>query len=211
MLTLPAELLPLIVEFAPLLSKTVWEHAHVLLVGALLATGTRTVTVCWRIMGLSQEKWCVTYRRVLNRARWSLLAASPLLLRVLVTRFAPEGELVFGWDAPIERRRGEKSTAKGIYRDPVRSSQAHVVQARGLRWLCCMWWVQVAWAGALWGWPFLTVLCPSERSPTDRGRIHQQLPERARPIMRWLARWLPDRLLMFVGDGGLRSWSCVTL
>src|SRR5262245_40714623 len=28
-LTLPAELLPLIVEFAPLFSKSVWEHANI--------------------------------------------------------------------------------------------------------------------------------------------------------------------------------------
>ena len=56
MLTLPAELLPLIVEFAPLFSKPVWEHAQVLLVGTILAPGKRTVTACLRVMGLSQEK-----------------------------------------------------------------------------------------------------------------------------------------------------------
>lgn len=108
MLTLPAELMPLIIEFAPLFSKPVWEHAKVLLVGAILATGKRTVTACLCVMGLSQEKCFVNYHRVLNRARWSLLAASQTLLRLLVTRFAPEGELVFGLDDTIERRRGMK-------------------------------------------------------------------------------------------------------
>jgi TRAP-type mannitol/chloroaromatic compound transport system permease large subunit len=68
MLTLPAKLLPLIVEFAPLFSKPVWRHAQVLLVGALLATGTRTVAACLRVMGLSQEQCFVNYHRVLNRA-----------------------------------------------------------------------------------------------------------------------------------------------
>jgi hypothetical protein len=56
MLTLPAELLPLMGEFAPLFSQPVWEHAQVLLVGAILATGKRTVTACLRVMGLSQEQ-----------------------------------------------------------------------------------------------------------------------------------------------------------
>jgi hypothetical protein len=55
MLTVPAELLPLMVEFAPLFSTPVWEHAKVLLVGAILATGTRTVTAGLRVMGLCQE------------------------------------------------------------------------------------------------------------------------------------------------------------
>jgi len=201
MLTLPAELLPLIIEFAPLFSKPVWEHAKVLLVGAILAPGKRTVTACLRVMGLSQEKCFVNYHRVLNRARWSLLAASHILLRLLVTRFAPEGELVFGLDDTIERRRGAKINAKGIYRDPVRSSHAHFVKASGLRWLCCMLLATVSWADAIWGLPFLTVLCPSERYHAERGRIHQKLPERARQIIRLLTRWWPDRRLIFVGDG----------
>jgi hypothetical protein len=201
MLTVPAVLLPLIVEFASLFSKPVWEHAKVLVVGAILATGKRTVTACLRIMGLSQEQCFVNYHRVLNRAQWSLLAASHILLRLLITCFAPEGELVFGLDDTIERRRGEKIKAKGIYRDPVRSSQTHFVKASGLRWLCCMLLVNVAWAGAVWGLPFLTVLCPSERYHAARGRRHQKLPERARQIIRLIARWLPDRQLIFVGDG----------
>jgi hypothetical protein len=54
--TLPAELLPLIVEFAPLFSKPVWERAKTLLVGAILAVGKRTVTGCLRVTGNSQDK-----------------------------------------------------------------------------------------------------------------------------------------------------------
>ena len=68
MLTLPAELLPLIVEFAPLFSKRVWEQAKVLLVGAILAPGKRTVTSCLRAMGLSEEKRFDKYHRVLNQS-----------------------------------------------------------------------------------------------------------------------------------------------
>src|SRR4051812_39572226 len=98
MLTMPAVLLPLIVEFASLFSKPVWEHAKVLVVGAMLATGKRTVTAGLRGMGLRQEQCCVNYHRVLPRAQWSLLAASHLLLRLLITRFAPAGALVFGLD-----------------------------------------------------------------------------------------------------------------
>jgi hypothetical protein len=57
---------------------------------------------------------------------------------LLVATFAPHGELVFGIDDTIERRRGSKIKAKGIYRNPVRSSHSHFVKASGLRWLCCM-------------------------------------------------------------------------
>jgi hypothetical protein len=198
--TLPAELMPLIVEFAPLFSKPVWNHARVLLYGAILAIGKRTVTSCLRIMGKSQEVHFQNYHRVLNRAQWSVISAGQILLRLLVARFAPRGELIFGIDDTIERRRGEKIKAKGIYRDPVRSSHSHFVKASGLRWLCCMLLVNIPWAGAIWGLPFLTVLCPSERYHSERGRKHQSLTERAWQMIELVRRWLPERELIFVAD-----------
>jgi DDE superfamily endonuclease len=113
--------------------------------------------------------------------------------------------LVFGLDDTIERRRGEHITAKGIYRDPVRSSHSHLVKASGLRGLCCMGLTQGAWAGSTWGLPFLSVLCPSERYPSQRGRRHQKLTEQARQMVRLLTRWLPPRQLILVGDGGFSA------
>lgn len=200
MLTLPAELLPFIVEFQPLFSKSVWESARTLLVGAILAVGKRTVTACLRVMGKSADAHFQNYHRVLNRARWSALAASGLLLRLLVATFAPSGELIFGLDDTIERRRGARIKAKGIYRDPVRSSHSHFVKASGLRWLSCMLLHCVPWAGAIWGLPFLTVLCPSERYYAEQKRQHQKLTERAWQVIALLARWLPERVLVFVTD-----------
>jgi len=201
MLTLPAELLSLLGVFAPLFSRPVWEHAQVLLVGAMLATGKRTVTACLRVMGLSHETRSVNDHRVLNRARWSALGASHILLRLLIMTFAPQGGLVFGLDDTIERRRGDHIKAKGIYRAPGRSSPTPMVTASGLRWLCCMLLAQVPGAGSVWGLPFLTVLGPSERYYAERGRRQHKRPERARQIIRLLTRWLPNRTLSFVGDG----------
>ncbi len=53
-----------------------------------------------------------------------------------------------GLDDTIERRRGKRIAAKGIYRDPVRSSHGHFVKASGLRWLSLMLLVPIPWAGA---------------------------------------------------------------
>ena len=78
------------------------------------------------------------YHRVLNRAQWSSLAASRVLLGLLVAAFAPAGPLVVGLDETIERRWGAKIAAKGLYRDAVRSSKEHFVKVSGLRWLCLM-------------------------------------------------------------------------
>jgi len=200
MQTLPVELMSIIVGFAPLFSKPVFQHAKVLLAGAILAPGKRTVTAALRVMGKSQEKHFQTYHRVLNRARWSALAAARTLLGLLVSTFAPSGVLVFGIDDTIERRRGSRIRAKGIYRDPVRSSHSHFVKASGLRWLCCMLLGEVSWAKRIWALPFLTVLCPSEGFYAELGRQHQTLVERAWQIIQLVVRWLPNRAVVFVAD-----------
>ena len=135
---MPCEFLALMAAFAPLFSKPVFQHVQVLLVGAILSPGKRTVTQALRLMGKGQDTHFQNYHRVLNRAVWSSLAAGQILLGLLISTFALDGTIVLGLDDTIERRRGDKIAAKGIYRDPVRSSHAHVVKARGLRWLALM-------------------------------------------------------------------------
>jgi hypothetical protein len=205
MLSLPIAFSSAIGVFAPVFSRSVWQHVKVLMTGAVLAPGQRTVTAILRIMGRSAESNFQTYHRVLNRAVWSPLHASRLLLRLLVAVFVPRGVVLFGLDDTIERRRGDHMTAKGIYRDPVRSSHAHMVKASGLRWLGCRLLTPIAWANRVWALPFLTVLCPSERFYAQRGRRHQTLLERACQIIRLVRRWLPGREVVFAADSSFAA------
>jgi DDE superfamily endonuclease len=143
--TLPSDYLSLIQIFAPHFSNLVWRHAQVLLIGAILVPGRRTVTAGLRIMGLSEYRQFETYQRMLNRAAWSSWALSRALLEVLIKMYVPAGPIIcrFATRDTIERRRGAKIKAKGTLRgrDPVRSSHGHFVKASGLRWLtrsgCC--------------------------------------------------------------------------
>jgi len=149
------------------------------------------------------------YHRVLSRARWSPREAAHRLLLVLVERFAPEGPLVFGLDDTIERRWGQKIKARGIYRDPVRSSRGHFVKASGLRWLSLMLLTEIPWASRVWALPFLTALCPSERYHLGQGRRHKKLTDFARQMIFQLRRWLPaGRKLVVVADS---SFSAIEL
>src|SRR5258706_14056532 len=107
MLAVPVTLMGVIVKFAPLFSKRVWEHAVVVVVGALLAPGKRTVTAVLRVMGLSQEGQFQKYPRVLNRAQGSSLAVARVLLGLMVRTFASAGTVVMGIADTLERRRGE--------------------------------------------------------------------------------------------------------
>jgi hypothetical protein len=149
---------------------------------------------------LSQEQHFQNYHRVLNRAVWSNLALSAVVLRLLLHTFVPNGPVVIGIDETIERRRGVQIKAKGIYRDPVRSSKSHFVKTSGLRWISMMLLVKVPWARRIWGLPFLTVLAPSERFYADSPRQHKKLTDWARQMGKQVRRWLPNRQLVLVAD-----------
>jgi len=198
--TLPASMVAAVAAFAPLFSERVWGHAQVLLAGALLTPARRTVSAALRVMGLDHLAQFHRYHRVLSRDRWSGLAASRVLLRLLVAAFVPNGPLVFGVDETLERRRGKRIAAKGIYRDPVRSSHGHFVKASALRWVCLMLLVPIPWAARTWALPVLTALAPSERYDRERGRRHKTLTDWARQALLAVRRWWPDRAIVAVAD-----------
>lgn len=200
MLTLPSSYSTLISLFAPHFSKRIWKYALALVIGAILAPHQRTVTACLRILGRHGEKHFQNFHRVLNRAVWSSLALSHTLLLILVTTFALTGDVIIGFDDTIERRWGLKIKARGIYRDPVRSSHSHFVKASGLRWLCAMLLVPIPWAQRVWALPFLTVLAPSERYYQGRVRAHKTLTDWAWQIILQVRRWVRGRRLVFVAD-----------
>lgn len=194
--------------FSILFTRPTWARVIVLAAGAILTTHRRTVTAALRATGLGRDRGFSRYHDVLSRSRWSPLAATRLLLELLVTAFVPSGPVVIGLDDTIERRWGTKIAARGIYRDPVRSSHGHFVKASGLRWLSVMLLVPIPWARRIWALPFLTMLVPSERWARTRGVRHKTLVDGARQMLLQIARWLPDRRIIAVADS---SFSAIDL
>jgi hypothetical protein len=204
--TLPEQMIRALAPFAPLFSKRLWRHVQVLVAGAILAPGCRTVSSALRAMGLDQEKRFHRYHRVLNRARWSSREVSRVLLGLLVEAFVPQGDpLVVGIDETLERRYGKKISARGIYRDPVRSTHEHFVKSSGLRWVCVMLLVEIPWASRVWALPFLSALAPSERYAAKRGRRHKKITEWAWQMLLLVRRWYPQREIVAVADRAYAS------
>lgn len=207
MLNLPPLVIDQIDPFAPCFyGATTWMKAQILLIGTILTPGKRVVTEALRVMGLRESRRFAQYHQVLNRAMWSPLDLAQVLLKLLVKTFAQPGEaLVFGIDPTIERRWGRKIAARGIYRDPVRSSDSHFVKASGLRWISLMLLTKIPWAQRIWALPFMTVLSPSERYYQQRGRRPQTVLERSTQMLKLLRRWLPERALVVVGDSAFAA------
>lgn len=198
--SVPAVLVAWMAPFETVFTRPTWRNVLVLVTGALLAPGRRTVTAALSVLGLREIATFTNFHRVLNRTRWSSRAAARILLAVVVGTLVPAGPVVIGIDETIERRWGPKITARGIYRDPVRSSHGHFVKASGLRWISVMLLAPIPWAGRVWALPFLTALAPSQRYAHEHGRRHKPLPDLARQLLSLVARWLPGRRVIAVAD-----------
>jgi hypothetical protein len=192
----------LLAPFRRLFTRPTLRRLETVAEGVLLAAGPRTVAAALRAVGKGGEAGFAGFHRVLNAARWSARDGARLLLALLVAAFVPDGPVVIGLDDTIERRKGARIAAKGIYRDPVRSSKGCFVKVSGLRWLSLMVLARVPFARAVWGLPFLTVLCPSERAAETVLKRHKKLTDWARQAVLQVRRWLPGRTIVVVADSG---------
>src|SRR5882672_10754732 len=203
---LPPRFLSRLAGFADLFTRPTWSNVLVLLAGVILAPGRRTVTTALRILGRDRDPDFCTFHRILNRAAWSSRAVAHHLIRMLVKAFVPsDAPIVIGLDDTIERRWGAKIRARGIYRDPVRSSKGHFVKTSGLRWLSAMLLVQIPWAGRIMALPFLTLLAPSKRFYAGKHRAQKSLLDWARQAALQIHRWLPDRYIVLVADSAFAA------
>jgi hypothetical protein len=203
---LPESIIPVLASCAPLFSDRVWRHTPLLLLGAMLTPGARTVTAALRAMGLAAEHRFTNYHRVLNRATWSARQGSRILLGLLITWLVPPAAtLVLGADDTIERRSGRKSAAKGCYRDAGRSTKKPVSRCCGLQWVSRMLVVPVPWSQRVGALPFLTAVCLP--APKRSRRRHQTSIDWVRQMMHQVRRGLPGRRLVLVVEGGFAAVS----
>lgn len=101
--TIPPILVEWLQPFRGLFMSAVWRHALVLVAGALLAPGRRTVAAALRVMGEEHSRSFALYHRVLSLGRWSARMVARQLFLLLVAAFVPKGLVVIGLDDTIER------------------------------------------------------------------------------------------------------------
>jgi len=203
---LPDVALMVLSSFAQLFTRPVWKHVQVLVAGAILCRGPRTVAGVLRTLGMADEPGFCKYHRVLSRARWSGLQGAKILLGLLVAVAASQGfPLIILVDETVERRKGRKIKAKGCHRDAVRSTQGEVVKCWGLKWICLTLLVPLPWSPRPWALPFLTLLAPPARADGKAGRRHKTTVDWTIQAVGQVSRWLASAAFTVVGDGAYAS------
>jgi hypothetical protein len=206
MLHLPDPIIAIFIHFQPLFTTPSYRKMLWLVTGTLLAHGNRTVTAALKMLGFSQEPTWSKYHHLLNRAKWSALQASAILVRLLVTTFvAPDAPLEVVMDETLERRWGQNIKKRGHWRDSLASSHGRNVTTSGLRWLVTGLLLKLPFSNRLWALPFLSVLLTTPKVSEKLNLPHRTPVDRAAQIIGWLRRTFPKRALKLIGDGAYGS------
>ena len=201
------EILAVLAAFSSEFSRPTLKNIQILLIGAILCRGPRRISSILRVMGLASECNFSKYHHVLSRAKWDGLMLAQIMLGLLIQLLPASWPVLIAVDETLERRRGRKIKAKGLYRDAVASSQSNVVTSYGLKWECMMLIVPLPWCKRPWALPFLTVLAPSKRSNEAAGRRHKTSLDWTRQMTCAISRWI-RRYWILVGDG---AYACMDL
>jgi hypothetical protein len=208
-------ILSIIAPFAILFSRPVWNNAITLLVGTILCRGKRTVCAALRVMGLSNCTGFAKYHHVLNRAKWSPLSGSKILLKLLAKEVGQDKHVTILVDENLERRKGPKIKAKGYYRDSVRSSKKVVVKSMGLKWLTMALLLRFQFSERYMALPFMSALETSEKSDNAANRRHKTTLQWTMQMVIQVSQWLKYTPITIVGDGGFAcgdlAWLCLKL
>ena len=211
MFTLPKAVAEVLTPFQRLfVQQRSWQKVQLMLVGALLCRGNRTVSRVLRVMGLEQDPRYCNYYRVLSRVGWSGLAGAEILLGLIVSVFV-SSTVVIGVDETLERRWGKQIWGLGIYRDGVKSSHKHIVKSSGVRWQVMQVLVTLPWSRRVWGLPFLSVMVPAASAVRSGKRGYKSSLDWAIQMVIVVSRWLKRRWVC-VADGGYGNakfgWAC---
>jgi hypothetical protein len=213
-LSLSPEILTFILPFAVLFSTSNWKNAQIMLFGAILCRGRRTVCSILRTLGLQNEPGFSKYHRLLNHAKWSAMQGSCILLRMLLQCIPKGVRPVIFIDETLERRKGKRIKEKGLYRDAVASTKSNVVKRYGLKWLVMSLSIRFSFAKRSFALPFFTVLEPSSRFCKQQKKRHKTTMDWSRQMIKQLVRSIPNLSFILVGDGGFATgelaWTCLS-
>jgi len=202
MCTIPRAAEPLLQEFAGAFTRPTFPRFVILLLGAILTTGRRTINNLLRTVQVLAPGHPSSYHRVLSRRRWSSWRLARALAGYILRHWIPEGAVNLCGDDTVDEHRGKKVYGKACHRDAVRSTHSFTAYRWGHKWVVLAILVKFPFAKRLWALPVRVALYRSKEWNEQHGRRHKTPSELMRQLLAVLIRWFPRRKFVFAGDGG---------
>ena len=201
MLILPAAAEPLVTAFAPAFTAPTYRRFVLLLVGAIVTSGRRTVShVLWTVRTLVGGD-ASSYHRVFCKAQWSLWPLGKALACAVVALVPPGESVLVAGDDTVAGHSGKKVWGKGCYRDAVRSGRRWTVRKWGHRWVTLAVLIKFPFASRRWALPVLCALYRPQQASQKERRRHKVPSQLAQQLLAALLHWFPQRRFIFLGDG----------
>jgi hypothetical protein len=193
----PAPVRDVLDPLAPAFTRPTYRRFVLLALAAILTVGAHTVANLLRTLGRLAPGESSSYHAFFSRDRWSTWALARRLAAIVLARFAPAGPVELAADDTVTEHPGQQVFGKGCHRDPVRSTHSFTAYRWGHKWVALVVLVKVPWAARRWALPLLVALY----RPPGQARRHKTPAQRARPLLRVLLRWFPERQFVCGGDG----------
>ena len=192
-------------EFSKVLTRPTYENLTVLLRGAVLASGHRTVTECLRSAWPWVNKHFSSYENVLRRSVMDESAMARILFNMILRLVPRESTLELVVDETLIRRYGPYVCGVSLHRDSLQSTRNYKRINPGNMWIVIAFAIKLPFMESVIALPILSVLyiSPKLGRHTRSGcevRKHRTPSELARLMILKIRRWAPDRRFRVIGD-----------
>lgn len=196
----------LFASFASVVTAPTAQSMAVLLRGAVLAPRARTVTGCLVAAWPWVDKRWQSYSNVLRRAKMNMPQMARLLFEMILSLLPDDAPVYLAVDETLVRRWGRFVPAVGMHHDAVQSSHKRNVVNPGHKWVVLSVLIRLPCMNRPVALPILSALYTAEKQAKHNYaerlyRRHRTVPELTLLLVRMVARWVPQRHLIVVGDG----------
>jgi hypothetical protein len=200
-MNIPDVALPVLTGLRPTFSTPTYNRFLVLLRGARLTTGRRTITNVRRAVRHQTPGHASSSHRVFSQRPWSPWVLARGLMTFLLAHVVPTGPVFLAGDDPVAERPGPQVFGKGRHRDGVRSTHSYTAYRWGHKWGVVSVLVKFPLATRPWALPAFALYRAPPWNQTH-GMRHKTPAHIARLLLARLIRWFPARQFNFGGDTG---------
>ena len=204
----------IVVSFATLLqsfsgcfTEPSFDSFVTLMSGWVLNLRRHTVTETVRAAGAVGTKHISSFHRFFSKARWATDALGIVLVGAIDARLDPEAALVAPVDDTLGRHTGKEIAAASMHRDPLQSTGRRLFFHWGHVWVVLS--INVPMFGKTWALPVLFRLYRSKKRCKADKKPYRKTTELARELVELLAKTLPLRRIIVLGDAAYTNSSLI--
>lgn len=202
-MALPSLIQNFLIPFASAFTQPSWERFAFLVVGAIMTTGSKTVSNITRTLSSLSFGHSSSFHRLLSHRKWKCWKLSYVLsLLIISTFYDSDAPIRIAGDDTVDGHRGKKVYGKSRHRDAVRSSRSYTAFRYGHKWVVLAVLVQLPYSKRPWALPCLVALYRSEADNKKLKLQHKTPPKIMGQLLLQMMRWFPTRKFIFSGDLG---------